>query len=55
MILQKILAKSPRLEAWMELLELATGLFLLLFLQFHLLAVSSIILGPADFDRDPPG
>lgn len=36
----------------MELLELTTGLFLLGFLQFHLLAVSSIILGPAAFNRD---
>ncbi len=52
MILQKILAKSPRLEAWMELVELATGLFLFIFLQFHLLAVSSILLGAAAFNRD---
>jgi len=51
-ILQNILAKSPRLEAWMELLELATGLLLFFFLQFHLFAVSSIILGPAAFHRD---
>jgi fumarate reductase subunit C len=36
----------------MELLELATGLFLFIFLQFHLLAVSSIILGPDTFNRD---
>jgi fumarate reductase subunit C len=50
--LQDTLAKSPRLEAWMELVELATGLFLLVFLQFHLLAVSSIILGAAAFNRD---
>jgi fumarate reductase subunit C len=50
--LQKILAKSPRLEAWMELAELGTGLLLLLFVQFHLLAVSSIILGAAAFNRD---
>jgi len=50
--LQKTLAKSPRLEARMELLELATGLFLLIFLQFHMFAVSSIILGAAAFNRD---
>jgi fumarate reductase subunit C len=36
----------------MELIELFTGLFLLIFLQFHLFAVSTIILGPAAFDRD---
>ena len=36
----------------MELLELATGLLLFSFLQFHLFAVSSIILGPAAFQRD---
>lgn len=52
MYLQETLAKSPRREAWMELIELMTGLFLLLFLQFHLFAVSSIILGPAAFNRD---
>jgi fumarate reductase subunit C len=50
--LQKTLAKSPRLEAWMELIQLATGLMLLVFLQFHLFAVSTIILGPAAFNRD---
>lgn len=52
MILQKLLAKSPRLEARMELLELATGLILLTFLQFHLFATSSIILGVEAFNRD---
>ena len=52
MILQKLLAKSPRLEALTELVELGTGLLLLGFLQFHLFAVSSIILGPAAFNRD---
>jgi len=36
----------------MELIELATGLFLLIFIQFHLFAVSSIILGAAAFNRD---
>lgn len=46
------MAKSPRWEALMELVELGTGLFLLVFLQFHLLAVSSIILGPAAFHQD---
>jgi fumarate reductase subunit C len=51
-ILQKLLAKSPRLEAGMELLELATGLLLLGFLQFHMFAVSSIILGVDAFNRD---
>ncbi|HEX9883496.1 MAG TPA: hypothetical protein VGA79_05985 [Desulfobaccales bacterium] len=52
MNLQQILAKSPRREAWMELFELGTGLLLLGFLQFHLLAVSSIIFGAAAFNRD---
>jgi fumarate reductase subunit C len=51
-VLQKLLAKSPRLEAVTELVELGTGLLLLFFLQFHLFAVSSIILGPATFNRD---
>jgi fumarate reductase subunit C len=51
-ILQKLLAKSPRLEARMELLELATGLLLLTFLQFHVFATSSIILGAEAFNRD---
>ena len=36
----------------MELCELGTGLLLLGFLQFHLLAVSSIIFGAAAFNRD---
>jgi len=36
----------------MELFELGTGLLLLGFLQFHLLAVSSIIFGAAAFNRD---
>jgi fumarate reductase subunit C len=36
----------------MELLELATGLLLLTFLQFHLFATSSIILGAEAFNRD---
>jgi len=51
-ILQKLLAKSPKLEARMELLELTTGLILLGFIQFHLFAVSSIILGVDAFNRD---
>jgi fumarate reductase subunit C len=50
--LQKVLAKSPRLEAWMELLELMTGLLLFCFVQFHLLAVSSIIFSVDAFNRD---
>jgi len=50
--LQKTLAKSPRWEALMELVELGTALVLLIFLQFHLLAVSSIILGAEAFNRD---
>lgn len=36
----------------MELFELGTGLLLLTFVQFHLLAVSSIIFGAAAFNRD---
>ena len=36
----------------MELLELATGLMLFGFLQFHMFAVSSIILGVDAFNRD---
>lgn len=52
MYLQKTLAKSPRWEALVELVELGTGLLLLFFLQFHLLAVSSIILGAEAFNRD---
>ncbi len=52
MFLQKTLAKSPRWEAILELVELGTGLLLLGFLQFHVLAVSTIILGPATFNRD---
>ncbi|MBW1990892.1 MAG: succinate dehydrogenase [Deltaproteobacteria bacterium] len=52
MQLQEALVKSSRWEAWVELIELFTGLFLLAFLQFHLLAVSTIILGPATFNRD---
>lgn len=52
MYLQKTLAKSPRWEAGTELVELFTGLFLLGFLQFHLFAVSSIILGQETFNRD---
>ncbi len=52
MNLQKILAQSPRLEAWMELLQLGTGLVLLGFLQFHLLAVASIIFSAEAFNRD---
>lgn len=51
-ILQKTLAKTPRWEAFMELVELGTGLLLLVFLQFHLLAVSSIILGAEAFNKD---
>ncbi|MBW1916616.1 MAG: succinate dehydrogenase [Deltaproteobacteria bacterium] len=51
MLLQKTLTKSPRLEAWVELLELTSGLFLLLFLQFHIIAVSYIIFGPEAFDQ----
>jgi fumarate reductase subunit C len=50
--LQKTLSKSPRWEAFVELVELGTGLMLLVFLQFHLLAVSSIILGADAFNRD---
>ncbi|MGQ9687732.1 MAG: succinate dehydrogenase [Desulfobaccales bacterium] len=52
MYLQKTLTKSPRWEAFMELVELGTALILVGFLQFHLLAVSSIILGPNAFNRD---
>ena len=50
--LQKTLAKSPRWEAFMEMVELGTGLMLLGFLHFHLLAVSSIILGADAFNKD---
>ena len=46
------MAKNPRWEALVELVELGTGLLLLVFLQFHLLAVSSIILGADAFNRD---
>ena len=46
------MAKNPRWEALMELVELGTGLLLLAFLQFHLLAVSSIILGADAFNKD---
>ena len=52
MYLQKTLSKSPRWEAFMELVELGTALIILGFLQFHLLAVSSIILGANAFNRD---
>uniref|UniRef100_A0A7C5EL31 Succinate dehydrogenase n=1 Tax=Desulfobacca acetoxidans TaxID=60893 RepID=A0A7C5EL31_9BACT len=52
MYLQKSLAQSPRWEALVEMVELGTGLLLLVFLQFHLLAVSSIILGAEAFNRD---
>jgi fumarate reductase subunit C len=51
-ILQKLLAKSPRLEARIELLELATGLILFGFLQFHMFALSSIIFSVDAFNRD---
>lgn len=46
------MAQNARGEAWMELVELFTGLFLLIFLQFHLMAVSTIILGSATFNQD---
>jgi fumarate reductase subunit C len=36
----------------MELLELATGLLLFMFVQFHLFALSSMILGAEVFNRD---
>ncbi len=51
MLLQKTLTKSPRAEAWMELLELISGLSLALFVQLHILALSNIILGAGAFDH----
>ncbi|MBM4283783.1 MAG: succinate dehydrogenase [Deltaproteobacteria bacterium] len=50
--LQKTLAKNPRWESGMELVQLVTGVFLLGFLQFHVMAVSTIILGAAAFNKD---
>jgi len=48
---QKTLTKTPRWEAWMELLEMISGLFLALFIQVHILAVSNILFGAAAFDQ----
>jgi fumarate reductase subunit C len=50
-LVQKTLTKNPRSEAWIELLELITGLFLALFVQMHILAVSNILFGAAAFDH----
>ncbi len=51
MLVQRTLTKNPRAEAWMELLELISGLFLALFIQTHILAVSNILFGAAAFDH----
>jgi fumarate reductase subunit C len=51
MLLQKTLTKNPRFEAWVELLELISGLFLALFVQLHLLALANIILGAEAFNK----
>ena len=51
MLVQRTLTKNPRGEAWMELLELISGLFLALFIQMHILAVSNILFGAAAFDH----
>ncbi|MGQ9919878.1 MAG: succinate dehydrogenase [Desulfobacca sp.] len=51
MYVQKTLTKTPRGEAWMELLEMISGLFLALFIQVHILAVSNILFGAAAFDQ----
>ncbi len=51
MLVQRTLTKNPRAEAWMELLELISGLFLALFIQMHILAVSNILFGAAAFDH----
>lgn len=51
MYVQKTLTKTPRWEAWMELLEMISGLFLALFIQVHILAVSNILFGAAAFDQ----
>lgn len=51
MLVQKTLTKNPRGEAWMELLELISGLFLALFIQVHILALSNILFGAAAFDH----
>ena len=51
MLVQRTLTKNPRAEAWMELLELISGLFLALFIQAHILALSNILFGAAAFDH----
>ena len=51
MLVQRTLTKNPRAEAWMELLELISGLFLALFIQMHILAVSNILFGATAFDH----
>ena len=51
MYVQRTLTKTPRREAWMELLEMISGLFLALFIQVHILAVSNVLFGAAAFDE----
>lgn len=51
MLVQRVLTKSPRLEAWMELAEMLSGLFLALFIQVHILAVANILFGAEAFNR----
>ena len=53
MILQKLLAKSPRLEARLELLELATsvsGVALAAFMLMHMSLLSTVLIGAQTMD-----
>ncbi|MCL0037483.1 hypothetical protein M1N10_00520 [Thermodesulfovibrionales bacterium] len=50
MKLQHLLTKDSKTEFYYEVLELITGLFLVVFLTLHILFVSTIILGPDVFD-----
>ncbi len=50
MLSQRILTKNPKADAYLDAIEMATGICLVSFLWAHMLFVSTIILGPEVFN-----
>lgn len=50
MLSQRIITRNPKTEAYLDLLETASGIALVGFLWAHMLFLASILIGPNSFD-----
>jgi fumarate reductase subunit C len=50
-VLGKALGRNPRVDLYLDLIQLVSGLVLVGFLWIHMLLVATIFLGPETFDR----